>query len=113
MRWWWVAMTMPSRPKGQRALGAFVTRVHLEGSAIQLAMMKSKWGDGCEYLAGSMPPEYGDPPVEYRDRILSKEEAEQLALEWGGQRIATQDEIADAMLDDDAEVGDPLFKGRR
>jgi hypothetical protein len=115
MRWWWVALSDLRRPQGQRAAGVVIVKAHLEGSAIQIAMLRSPpelCHAGVEFLAGAMDAKYGDPPDGYDSRLLPNEEAQILADLWCG-GTATQAEVTEAMLDDDAKVGDPLFRGRR
>lgn len=111
--WWWVGYTNDSLPKGQRALGAVI--VQHEGPEHIIAAELIARGlapRGGRPLFGRIAAEWGPPPAGYEGRLLDKDQAEALAKAWdpGHRGLADPDDIRQAVSDDAALPGDPLFK---
>lgn len=113
--WFWIGITDPRRPKGSQGIGAIILRATEEAQALVQAMaIMGRDYAPCEFYAGQMPAEHGDPPPSFVGRLLSLKQAELLVKTWiPGGRLATAEEVRAAIMDDDATPGSPLFTRRK
>lgn len=111
--WYWIGFSDASRPRGSQALGAIVVQAtSIEGAVWDIN--QAGLHPGGEAMGGEMPADLGAPPQKYVMRLLDNAQAEELLAFWDPQnaKLATAEEIREAVLDPDAKVGEPLFKGR-
>lgn len=108
--WWWVGLSDPRCPKGEQAIGAVIVEGPEEAHAGILAReLLGPLRDHVELYIGRMPAEHGAPPPGYVGRILARGEAETLVRSWiPGGRLATNEEVRAAIMDDDAPEGSLL-----
>lgn len=111
--WWWVGISDPRLPKGEQALGAVIVTATDEATAgLKARAAMGYYYAHTEMFIGQVPPERGDPPPHVVGRMLARKDAEALAQTWPGYGFASPEEIKQAILDDEALQGDPLFRAR-
>lgn len=114
-QWWWCGLTNEDLPKGQRAIGAVVVLADEDDGAdsqaqVMAILRRARLPLGIVGCFGEpMDPKYGNPPPDCVGVYLDRLQAEQLAKLWCG-GFASPEQIEQAFLDDEAKVGEPLFK---
>src|SRR5262252_1696707 len=82
--WWWVSFSRSDRPVGKRCAGVVIVRARGFG----MAMMHINFmglNPGGEVYGTPMLAEFGDPPPEMLDRLLTERtEIDALATKWTG-----------------------------
>ena len=74
--WWWLSFTDASRPKGSQFLGVAIVEARGIAGAVTAAH-RLGINPGGAVLAIAIPPEHV-PALSYRNRLLSRDEAEAL-----------------------------------
>jgi hypothetical protein len=97
--WWWVSFADSKRPIGDQFLGVAIIKA--PEPLIGAMSWSRECNPGGEMFYVQVPDEYGDPPEEWKNKLISdKARIDELTQQWHGCGCKTLAEFDEDGLDD-------------